>query len=167
MTHTIQHGKRHEIEFYEPPTPEQWAEAIKEILGPDCAYMCVSADSNRTLYTVQEVDIQQAATKRSLKLSGNTKVVPTTIICATCKSQFEVLYIDFAHTQISSDMTKQRYRHFTKHCPNCPAMSVDAWLAYLGYHLKPPTPISTPPMSSIPETEPTASDTGVDMADFD
>jgi hypothetical protein len=162
MTYTPQHGRRHEIEFYEPPSGNEFLDGIAQVIcGPDAtwtgnhriAFRCLHTSDDKRTYIIEEVDIYRDLLQTSVSLSKYTKIVEIHLECRICSTKYQVWRI------VGDDWTQSKYWLYPDHCPACPPMSPDAWLAQLGYCPERPT-IASPDSRSI------SSNHDIDMADF-
>lgn len=144
------HGRRHELEFYEPPTGNEWNDAIKLVLGIGHAYKCVMINEEKTVYIIEEVDIQQTLERTATTLSEYTRAVPVKLICTSCKMTYNAWQV------LNRRLFDQRtYYYQTAYCPNCPPISTDTWLAGQGYYEERPED-NEMKMSSVSTTTLTA-----------
>ena len=164
MTHTVQHGRKHEIEFYSEPDGNTFLAGVAEVLrGPgipwgqaDISFRCISISPDRCTYIIEETDIWQALFEKNPTHSKDTKVVEINLTCDTCSTKYNVWKI------VGDDWRSDKYWLYTNHCPACPPISPDVWLAQLGYYPERPTLVSVNVSDSA---QPRPAD--VDMADFD
>lgn len=164
MTHTPVHGRRHEIEFYEPPSGNEMLDGIAEVLcGPGVrwdgthgiAFRCVYTSDDKRTYVIEEVDIWQSLLRKKAPASKFTKIVEITLHCNTCHMKYKVWRV------VGDDWTQEQYWLNTDYCPACPPMSSDVWLAQLGYYPERPVRYTTD------NRTPALLATTIDMTDFD
>lgn len=170
MTYIPQHGRRHEIEFYAEPSGNEMLNGIAEVLvGPGAtwdgthgiAYRCLHISPDKRTYIIEEIDIWQSLLEKNPKKTKWSKVVEVVLTCETCATVYHIWRIVADDGQ--SGWTGNKHWLHTAHCPACPPMSTDVWLAGLGYYQERPTltPLdSTGPRHYVPSPE-------IDMADFD
>lgn len=171
MIYTPKHGQRHEVEFYAEPSHNEFLDGIAQVLiGPDArwtgvhglSFRCISISPDKRTYIIEEVDIWQSLLEKNPRQRASTKLVKIILTCETCGRQYDVWRM------VSSDgrdgWTGDKHWLWTAHCPGCPPMSTDVWLASLGYYPERPT---LAPLDSSQTVRPTASDSTIDMTDFD
>lgn len=166
MTHTPQHSQRHEIEFYSEPDGNTFLAGVAEVLrGPgvswsqaNISFRCVAISPDRRTYVIEEINIWQSLLDKNPKQYRYTKVVQVTLTCRTCSTAHKAWRI------VYDDWRQDRYWLYTDHCPACPPMSTDVWLAQLDYYSERPT---LEPLDSAPPSQQPAATIDVDMTDFD
>jgi hypothetical protein len=153
---TTQHGRRHEIEFYSRPDANELLAGVTHVLGgPGIAFRQLSASPDGCTIVIEEVDIWRTLQSTSLTLSSHTRTVPIVLTCECCKAQYNIYRV------VNRQHHDQRtYYHLTRHCPACPAMSQDAWLASLGYWTE------APPVVEESSSAPARLSSAINMADF-
>jgi hypothetical protein len=130
----MNHGQLHELVFHQIPGSSEWTDAIRTVLGINVAYRCVSTSSDRLTYVIEEVDVLKTLDRTTYTPSADTVNVKAYLKCHTCGTGYSVYRI----VNRKHDSIQQKYNYYTIHCPACPPMSTDAWLAEHGFWLKPP-----------------------------
>jgi hypothetical protein len=165
MTHQIQHGRRHEIEFYAEPDANEFLDGIAEVIhgpgntwshNPGTSFRCLHISPDRCVYIIEEIDIWQSLLEKNPKKYDYNKVVEINLTCETCAAKYQVWRV------VGDDWRQDRYWLHIAHCANCPPMSTDVWLAGLGYYQDRPALTDLRP-SNIQNT---LSNIDVDMSDF-
>jgi hypothetical protein len=164
MSPEMIHGRKHEIEFYEPPSSTEFLDGIAEVIhgpgftwasGPGICFRCVHISEDKRTYIVEERDIWQSL-RRNIPHTRNTKIVEVSLTCEICKTAYRVWKV------VGDDWHDKKYWLHVEHCPNCPPMSTDVWLAELQYYSEPPTLVAVNSDTPSRSTQST-----IDMADFD
>jgi hypothetical protein len=136
---TMIDGKRHELEFYEPPSHNDFLAGITEVLGPSWAFRCVGISEDKKTYIIEEVDIWKTLKKKTITPSNYTRTVPVKYSCNCCGKTYNVWKV-----MARDDSDQRTYYWNTDYCPNCLPVSVDLWLIERGYHVERPDDTQLP-----------------------
>jgi hypothetical protein len=128
------HGRKHELVFETIPTGNQMLGAVELVLGRKNCWRCLSISPDKLTYVIEEIDIQQTLSDTTYTPSPDTISVKAYLKCHNCGAGYETYrLIHRLH-----DSVKQVYNYYTLHCPACPPISTDIWLATQGFWPTPP-----------------------------
>jgi len=150
-----------ELSFDKPPSHNQLRLAVsKEGLS---TYKFTHSSPDKLHYKVREVDLFEDLQRKSPPPTQDMWVVPVTITCTTCNSRYT------GWKSLRKDHFDNKHQYLpTHHCPNCPPMSVEEWLAGQAIHTTKPAVVTFPGLRRLPRYKPTldVTITQDDLEDF-